>query len=87
MTLIFAPEFDGTDSKKVTASVQKLLGSTAKIKEVKSIGKKPLAYPIGKKSEAFYVEVALEADALRVSEIQKVVESSADVMRFLLLAA
>lgn len=87
LTVIVSPQFDGTDTKKVTDLVTTFLGKTAKIKDLVLLGKKTLAYPIQKKLEGFFVSVRAESIGLRTADLQKHVQENTDIMRFLLTVA
>lgn len=84
LIVIVSPQFDGTDTKKVTDLMTKFLGANATIKDLVLLGKKTLAYPIQKKMEGFFVTVKAESEGLRDAELQKQVQENTDIMRFLL---
>lgn len=84
LTVIVSPEFDGTDTKKVTDLIKTFLGEKATVKDVTLLGKKNLAYPIQKKLEGFYVSVNAQSEALNITDLQKQVQDNTNIMRFLL---
>ncbi len=79
------PDFDGNDTKKATELIKKLVGDErATIKDVTSLGKRQLAYPIQKLTEAVYLVATVEANSLTVGNLQKRAALGGDVVRFLL---
>lgn len=83
LMLVLRPDFD-TDAKKVSELVGKTAGPEASVKNVSVIGKKNLAYPIRKLAQGIYVLVDLEANALKVAELQRQMGLGNDIIRFLL---
>lgn len=70
--------------KKHQEIVKKLLGDGVNFKEVRSLGKKQLAYPIQKQTEAVYLLANVEAESLKLDEINKRSKLDESVLRFLL---
>lgn len=87
LIVIVSPQFDGTDTKKVTDLITKFLGEKATTKDLVLLGKKTLTYPIQKKLEGFFVSVKVESEGLRDADLQKQVQENTDIMRFLLTIA
>lgn len=83
LMLVLVPTFDATDGKKTGEFVKKLVGS-ASVQSITMLGKKHLAYPIRKQTEGVYVLVALAADQLPSSDVEKQTQLGTDVLRFLL---
>lgn len=72
-----------SDSKREEI-IKKLLGDSGTVKKVFSLGKKQLAYPIKKQTEAVYLLVNVEAEALVLNEINKRAKLNEEILRFLL---
>ncbi|MDI6735379.1 MAG: 30S ribosomal protein S6 [bacterium] len=80
------------DSQAKEEDVEKLMGKTektvkkhgeGKITEVKKVGLKRLAYPIGHKREGIYYLINLEIDPVSIKEYEEVMKLSNIVLRFL----
>lgn len=82
LMLVFRPQLDMTD-KSATDVVTKLVLPEAKVVEVSLLGKKRLAYPIKNQNEGMYVLAKLSG-LIHVHEIEKKVQLSDNVLRFLL---
>lgn len=83
LMLVLVPGFDATDEKKAGELVKLLVGN-ATIQSLTMMGKKRLAYPIRKQTEGVYVLVSLEANGLKISDIERQTQLGTDVLRFLL---
>ena len=86
LMVVAKPEFEGSDPKKAKDVVQKLIGSAVStIKEVSFLGKKQLAYPIRKFTQAVYLLANIESPGLKVSDLEKQMKvEGGEVLRFLL---
>jgi ribosomal protein S6 len=82
--LVVKPDVEMTD-KTAAALAQKLIGDVATISDLTLLGKKTLAYPLRKFTEASYVRATLAADTLKTSDLQKQTNSEENVLRFLLI--
>ncbi len=80
------------DSQAKEEDVEKLMGKIektikkhgeGKINEVRKVGLKKLAYPIGHKREGIYYLVNLEIDPVSIKEYEEVMKLSNIVLRFL----
>lgn len=65
--------------------IAKLVGDKAKINEVTSLGKKTLAYPIRKQTEATYLVAVLEG-TVKSAELENKAKLMDEVLRLLLTA-
>lgn len=81
--VLVAPSLDLTDEKAQKALVEKLIGDKASVKDVSSLGKKKLAYPINKQTEATYLVVTLEGN-VKSGELDTKAKLMDDVLRLLL---
>lgn len=77
------PDFP-KDTKAAETLIKKLIGDGVTIKELTPLGKKQLAYPIKKQTEAVYLLATIEADGLVVGEVEKQARLMPDVLRYLL---
>lgn len=84
LMVLLRPDFDGESAKKMEEIVKKLLGDSAILKEVKSLGKKHLTYPIKKQTEAVYL-LATVGGTIIASDVEKRAKLDENVIRFLLL--
>lgn len=85
LMLVFKPDIDAKDVEKRDNIVKKLLtGAKYTVKDITTIGKKTLAYPIKHQAEGLYVLCHLTADSLHVSDIETQGKIGGDVLRFLL---
>ena len=85
LMLIFKPDYPVEDKEKLDALLSKLVKG-ATIGEVTVLGKKHLEYPIEKQTEGMYVLVHLQADTLKVSDIEREMRLGTDIIRYLLTA-
>jgi len=83
LMVLVMPSVDMTGDKVQTDLVKKLVGTTGEVTEVTSLGKKQLAYPIRKQTEATYL-VATVTGTVRAAELDKKSKLMDDVLRFLL---
>ncbi|HLD24314.1 MAG TPA: 30S ribosomal protein S6 [Patescibacteria group bacterium] len=83
LMVLVAPSLDLTDEKAQKALVEKLIGDKASVKDVSSLGKKKLAYPINKQTEATYLVVTLEGN-VKSGELDTKAKLMDDVLRLLL---
>ncbi len=81
--MVLRSDFDGDDAKKREDLIKKLLGE-ASVKASSFMGKKTLAYPIRKQTEAVYVLAQVEGDRINVGEVEKRAKLEEAVLRFLL---
>ncbi len=83
LMVVLRPDFDVDSAQKRESLVKKLLGET-KVNDTSSFGKKTLAYPIQKQTEAVYLLAHIEADKVNVGEVEKRAKLEQSVLRFLL---
>jgi ribosomal protein S6 len=74
---------DLTGDKAQKDLVEKLVGAGATVTEVTSLGKKTLAYPIKKQTEATYL-LATVTGTVKSADIDKKSKLMDEVLRFLL---
>ncbi len=74
---------DLTDSRSQKEIIEKLVGDKAVIKDVTSMGKRQLAYPIVKQTEATYLLAILEG-TVKTAELDSKAKLMDDVLRLML---
>lgn len=85
LMVVVSGSVDLTSEKAQKDLVVKLVGANGDVKEVTSLGKKTLAYPIRKQTEATYL-VAVVEGTVKSGEIDKKSKLMDEVLRFLLIA-
>lgn len=83
LMVLVSPTLDMTDAAAQKNLVTKLVGSESLVKDVSSLGKKTLEYPIRKYTEATYLLATLEG-SVKVGDITKKAKLMDEVVRFLL---
>lgn len=83
LMVLVAPSVDMTGDKAQADLVKKLVGESATVKELTSLGKKQLAYAIKKQTEATYLLAILEG-TVKSYEVEKKAKLMDEVLRFLL---
>ncbi len=84
LLLVLATTGDYESEKKREDVVKKLIGD-ATLDSVTLLGKKLLAYPIKKQTDAVYLLAIVSGEALTVGSIQKKATQMPDLLRFLLI--
>ncbi len=82
--LVVRAESASTDEKKWNELVSKFVGDGVSVTKITSWGKKQLAYPIKKQTEAVYLLAELEAESLKAADIERRIKLDESVLRFLL---
>lgn len=85
LMVVVSATVDLTSEKAQKDLVVKLVGTNGTVKEVTSLGKKTLAYPIRKQTEATYLVAVLEG-TIKSGEIDKKSKLMDEILRFLLIA-
>ncbi len=67
---------------KTTKLIEELKG---KVEKIDKLGKKNLAYPIKKDSQAFYVLCKLMLDSTKTNSLEKKVRTEESILRYLLI--
>ena len=85
LMVVVSATVDLTSEKAQKDLVVKLVGANGDVKEVTSLGKKTLAYPIRKQTEATYLVATVEG-TVKSGEIDKKSKLMDEILRFLLIA-
>ncbi len=83
LMVVVSSSVDLTGDKSQKDLVAKLVGENGKVKEVTSLGKKTLAYPIKKQEEATYL-VAVVEGTVKSADLDKKSKLMPEILRFLL---
>ena len=84
MVFLVTPDKDDPGVAAVVDEFRKLLAENgATIQKDESMGRRRLAFPIRKKTEATYHNFMFNSDAKCVAEVQRKMRLSEDVLRFL----
>jgi len=84
LVFLVVPEKDEQGNAEVVEEFRKLLGELgAVIEKDETMGRRRLAYQIGKKSEATYHNFMFRAGGKAVAELQRKMKLSENVLRFL----
>jgi len=82
---IMVPTLDGEALETVMTKVTTLIESVnGTITEVKKWGKRRLAYEINDIKEGFYVVVTFDADPNSITEIDRVLKLTEEILRFMI---
>jgi small subunit ribosomal protein S6 len=82
---IMVPTLEGEALEAVMTKVTTLIESVnGTITEVKKWGKRRLAYEINDIKDGFYVVVTFDADPSTISEIDRVLKLTEEIIRFLI---
>lgn len=84
LVVLVAPSVDMTEAKTQKDLITKLVGERGVIKEVTSLGKKSLAYPIKKQSEATYLVAVIEG-TVKSAELENKAKLMDEVLRQMLI--
>ena len=82
LMVLVAPSVDMTSDKAQKDLIEKLVGSAATVSDVTSLGKKALAYPIKKQTEATYLVAHLKG-TVKSAEVDTKSKLMDDVLRFM----
>lgn len=84
LVVLVAPSVDMTEPKTQKELIAKLVGERGSVKEVTSLGKKELAYPIMKQTMATYLVAILEGN-VKSAELENKAKLMDDVLRLMLI--
>lgn len=74
---------DDETTKAVVEKFKSLIEANGSVKKFEEWGKRKLAYPINKKTEAYYALATYTADAKFIEELSRVFNITEGVMRYL----
>lgn len=71
------------DQKKILDKVTECISNYGKITSIKNIGKRNLAYEIGKQKQAYYYEIDFEAKSQCIPELQQLYRFTDEVLKYI----
>jgi len=81
---IAAPETADDDIGKLNSAVEKLIKKEGgNVVRTDDIGRRPLAYPIRKKSEGYYVLFEIEGSGQEIAELERRMRVNDMIMRYM----
>ena len=83
--IIINPSLEDAKIKALIEKFSNMINEHGKLEDVVELGKKKLAYPIYKQTEAFYVELQFEAEPAFVAELERVYRITDEVMKFIVV--
>jgi small subunit ribosomal protein S6 len=81
--IIINPNCTEEAIKALESKFTGLINENGKVEEVKSLGKKQLAYEIKKNKEATYVEFDFEAKPELIAELERIYRITDDILKFI----
>lgn len=81
--VIINPSLEEQGIKDVITKFTDLINSDGKVENVDELGRKKLAYEIGKHSEGYYVVYTFEANPTFITELERIYRITDDVMKFI----
>lgn len=84
LLLVFRPDYNYSDPKANEEFVKNLINDdNMAVKDVQTLGKKQLAYPIKKHTEGVYITAAIEGNEFSATKLGKKFQVGTDVIRYL----
>ena len=83
--IIINPNLEDAKIKELTEKFTKLVDKHGKVENVEEMGKKKLAYPVQKQTEAFYVVFHFEAEPAFIAELERVYRITDEVLKFIVV--
>ena len=82
---IISPKLEEEPRKALIEKVSSFLGANGEVESIDEWGNKKLAYPINKCSEGYYVLMNFKANPDTVSEFERNIKITEDVIRYLII--
>ena len=83
--IIISQDVEDEGIKALITKFTDLINTEGKVSEVTEMGKRKLAYEIGKNKEAFYVLVTFEAKAELITELERNYRITDEVIKFIVV--
>lgn len=83
--MIISPDLAEAEQKKILAGITALVKEEKKKIEPSFLGKKPLAYPIGKSSEGNYWLLTFQSAGKEAVSMKDTMKTDGRILRYLLL--
>jgi len=83
--IIINPNVDEEAMKALVERFSTLINSDGKVEKVDELGKKKLAYEIGKNKEGYYVVYDFEANPSLIAELERNYRITDEVIKFIVI--
>ncbi len=83
--IIISQDVEDEGIKALITKFTDLINTEGKVSEVTEMGKRKLAYEIGKNKEAFYVLVTFEAKPELITELERNYRITDEVIKFIVV--
>jgi len=83
LMILLRPDF-GTEEKAIKDLITKFIGDR-KLSELAIMGKKRLAFPVKKQTEAVYAVATVTGAPMDISQLEKQSKMGTDIVRYLLI--
>lgn len=83
--IIINPVLSEESVKALEAKITELINANGKVEKVEILGKKRLAYEIGKNKEGIYVVFNFEANPESIKELERVYRITDEIIKFIVV--
>ncbi len=83
--IIINPAIDEEASKSLIARFETLINNDGKVEKIEELGKKKLAYEIGKNKEGYYVVYDFEANPSLIAELERNYRITDEIIKFIVI--
>lgn len=83
--IIINPNVEEETMKSLVEKFSTLINSDGKVEKVDELGKKKLAYEIGKNKEGYYVIYTFEANPNLIAELERNYRIADEVIKFIVI--
>lgn len=83
--IIINPAIDEETIKSLIARFEALINNDGKVEKIDELGKKKLAYEIGKNKEGYYVVYDFEANPSLIAELERNYRITDEIIKFIVV--
>ncbi len=83
--IIINPAIDEEASKSLITRFETLINNDGKVEKIEELGKKKLAYEIGKNKEGYYVVYDFEANPSLIAELERNYRITDEIIKFIVI--
>ena len=83
--IIINPSLEDAKIKELVEKFSKMINENGKLEKVEDMGKKKLAYPVQKQTEAFYEVLSFEAEPAFIAELERVYRITDEILKFIVV--
>jgi len=83
--IIINPSLEQEANKALIKKFEDLINTDGKVEKIDELGKRRLAYEIGKSKEGYYVVYTFESKPEAIAELERNYRISDDVMKFIVV--